>query len=140
MTNHERTIKEQKARIEELEKQLREKQGNLLEKRVTKDLIRIGMSANLKGYHYVRQAIVMVVLEPMMIYSITKLYEHIAEENSTTLTGVERAIRNAIEKAWLQGNIKEQEKMFGYTISPKKGKPTNSEFIAVMAERTRLEL
>lgn len=133
--------KEKETRYDGLEKQIWEKNKKYkVEKMVTEYLIRIGVKSNLKGFQYLKQAISQKVLEPQSVESTTNLYKYIAESNKTTWTRVERAIRDAIEKAWLQGNVEEQQRIFGYTVSKKRGKPTNSEFIAMMLERIKMEL
>lgn len=106
---------------------------------VTKMLHEIGVPAHIKGYLYLRTAILMVVEDMDILNAVTKqLYPDIAKEYDTTDTRVERAIRHAIEVAWERGNIDMIQEMFGYTIQADKGKPTNSEFIALMADRIRL--
>ncbi len=101
----------------------------------------VGVPAHIKGYQYLRDAIMMAVKNIEIINSITKeLYPTIAREYSTTPSRVERAIRHAIEVAWGRGQIETLDKIFGYTISVGKGKPTNSEFIAMVADKLRLEL
>ncbi|MDW7684055.1 MAG: sporulation initiation factor Spo0A C-terminal domain-containing protein, partial [Bacillota bacterium] len=93
----------------------------------------------IKGYHYLREAIMMVVEEVDLLGSVTKvLYPRIAEKFETTSSRVERAIRHAIEVAWSRNNIETIKKFFGYTINTERGKPTNSEFIALVADRLRL--
>ncbi len=100
----------------------------------------LGMPAHIKGYYYGREAILMVVKEPEIISYVTKkLYPTVAKKFDTTPSRVERAIRHAIEVAWERGNIEAQERYFGYTVDSEKGKPTNSEFIAEIAEFIRLE-
>ncbi|MDW7652355.1 MAG: sporulation initiation factor Spo0A C-terminal domain-containing protein, partial [Bacillota bacterium] len=94
---------------------------------------------DIKGYHYLREAIMMVVEEVDLLGSVTKvLYPRIAEKFETTSSRVERAIRHAIEVAWSRNNIETIKKFFGYTINTERGKPTNSEFIALVADRLRL--
>lgn len=110
-----------------------------LEKDVTDMIHEIGVPAHIKGYQYLREAIMMSVEEPAMISSITKiLYPTIAKRFQTTPSRVERAIRHAIEVAWSRGRMETLDAMFGYTIDTGKGKPTNSEFIALIADRIRL--
>ena len=100
----------------------------------------IGIPAHIKGYHYLRDAIIMAVDDMDVLNAITKvLYPTIAKMHQTTASRVERAIRHAIEVAWNKGQIDVLEDMFGYTISAGKGKPTNSEFIALIADKLRLE-
>ena len=103
-----------------------------LEKDVTDMIHEIGVPAHIKGYQYLRE-------DPAMISSITKiLYPTIAKRFQTTPSRVERAIRHAIEVAWSRGRMETLDAMFGYTIDTGKGKPTNSEFIALIADRIRL--
>ena len=110
-----------------------------LEKDVTDMIHEIGVPAHIKGYQYLREAIMMSVEDPVMISSITKiLYPTIAKRFQTTPSRVERAIRHAIEVAWSRGRMETLDAMFGYTIDTGKGKPTNSEFIALIADRIRL--
>jgi two-component system, response regulator, stage 0 sporulation protein A len=112
-----------------------------LEVEVTNIMHEIGVPAHIKGYQYLRDAIMMVVKNLDIINSITKqLYPAIAREYNTTPSRVERAIRHAIEVAWSRGQIEIIDKLFGYTVSVGKGKPTNSEFIAMIADKLRLEL
>ena len=110
-----------------------------LEKEVTDMIHNIGVPAHIKGYQYLRDAIVMAVKDPMMISSITKiLYPTIAKNFQTTPSRVERAIRHAIEVAWSRGKMETLDQLFGYTINTGKGKPTNSEFIALISDKIRL--
>lgn len=112
-----------------------------LEALVTNLIHEVGVPAHIKGYQYLREAIMMVVNDIDVINQITKsLYPQIASKFNTTPSRVERAIRHAIEVAWGRGDQKTVEKIFGYTISASKGKPTNSEFIAMIADKLRLEL
>jgi two-component system response regulator (stage 0 sporulation protein A) len=112
-----------------------------LEALVTNIIHEVGVPAHIKGYQYLREAIVMVVSDIDMINQITKqLYPEIAEKYRTTPSRVERAIRHAIEVAWGRGQQDVVERIFGYTVSAAKGKPTNSEFIAMIADKLRLEL
>ena len=111
-----------------------------LEKDVTDMIHEIGVPAHIKGYQYLRDAIVMSVNDMDMLNSITKiLYPTIAKKYQTTSSRVERAIRHAIEVAWSRGKMDTIDEMFGYTIHNGKGKPTNSEFIALITDRIRLE-
>ena len=111
-----------------------------LEKDVTEIIHEIGVPAHIKGYQYLREAIMMAVEDVEMLNSITKiLYPTIAEKFKTTPSRVERAIRHGIEVAWSRGRSETLESLFGYTISAGKGKPTNSEFIALIADRIRLQ-
>lgn len=110
-----------------------------LEKDVTDMIHEIGVPAHIKGYQYLREAIMMSVEDGEMLNSITKiLYPTIAKKYQTTSSRVERAIRHAIEVAWSRGNMDTLDSFFGYTISVGKGKPTNSEFIALIADKIRL--
>ena len=110
-----------------------------LEEEVTEIMHQIGIPAHIKGYLYLRDAIIMVVENIDLLGSITKiLYPEIAQRFNTTPSRVERAIRHAIEVAWARNNIDVIKKFFGYTIKTEKGKPTNSEFIAMMADHLRL--
>ncbi len=110
-----------------------------LEQDVTNMIHEIGVPAHIKGYQYLREAIMMSVEDSNMISSITKiLYPTIAKRFQTTPSRVERAIRHAIEVAWSRGRMETLDAMFGYTIDTCKGKPTNSEFIALIADRIRL--
>ena len=112
-----------------------------LEALVTNLIHEVGVPAHIKGYQYLREAIMMVIKDIDVINQITKsLYPQIASKFNTTPSRVERAIRHAIEVAWGRGDQKIVEKIFGYTISAAKGKPTNSEFIAMIADKLRLEL
>ena len=112
-----------------------------LEALVTNIIHEVGVPAHIKGYQYLREAIMMVVNDIDVINQITKsLYPKIALKFSTTPSRVERAIRHAIEVAWGRGQQDAVENIFGYTISASKGKPTNSEFIAMIADKLRLEL
>ncbi len=112
-----------------------------LEALVTNIIHEVGVPAHIKGYQYLREAIIMVVNDIDVINQITKsLYPKIAYKFNTTPSRVERAIRHAIEVAWGRGQQEVVEKIFGYTISAAKGKPTNSEFIAMIADKLRLEL
>lgn len=100
----------------------------------------IGVPAHIKGYHYLREAITMVFKDVEILGSITKiLYPKIAEKHNTTPSRVERAIRHAIEVAWGRGNVEAIRNVFGYTVNVGKSKPTNSEFIAMVADKLRLE-
>lgn len=111
-----------------------------LETDVTNMIHEIGVPAHIKGYQYLREAIVMSVNDIDMLNSITKiLYPTIAKEYQTTPSRVERAIRHAIEVAWSRGKMDTIDELFGYTISNGKGKPTNSEFIALIADKIRLD-
>ena len=111
-----------------------------LEKDVTDMIHEIGVPAHIKGYQYLREAIMMSVQDVEMLGSITKvLYPTIAGKFQTTPSRVERAIRHAIEVAWSRGKMETLDGLFGYTINTGKGKPTNSEFIALIADKIRLQ-
>ena len=111
-----------------------------LENQVTDMIHEVGVPAHIKGYQYLRDAIIMVIEEPDMLNSITKiLYPTIAKRNQTTPSRVESAIRHAIEVAWSRGNMDIINSLFSYTVSTGKGKPTNSEFIALIADKIRLQ-
>ncbi len=110
-----------------------------LEVRVTQMIHDVGVPAHIKGYQYIREAIMLATQDEDIINSITKvLYPTLAAKFETTPSRVERAIRHAIEVAWNRGQIEMHEKIFGYTVNSNKGKPTNSEFIAMIADRIRL--
>ena len=117
-----------------------EKTEEDLEADVTEIIHEVGVPAHIKGYQYLRDAIVMSVKDMDMLNSITKvLYPTIAKKYQTTPSRVERAIRHAIEVAWSRGRMDTLDGMFGYTINRGKGKPTNSEFIALITDRIRLD-
>lgn len=107
---------------------------------VTNIIHEMGVPAHIKGYHYLRDAIIMVINEVNLLGAVTKeLYPLIAKKYHTTPSRVERAIRHAIELAWDRGNVEMMNKFFGYTINLERGKPTNSEFIAMIADKLRIE-
>ncbi len=111
-----------------------------IENDVTEIIREIGIPAHIKGYQYIREGIIMAINDMNMLNFITKLlYPSIAKKYKTTSSSVERAIRHAIEVAWGRGKIEVIEEMFGYTVSAGKGKPTNSEFIALIADKLRIE-
>ena len=125
---------------ESLENVMVEKKEHDLEKDVTDIIHEIGVPAHIKGYQYLREAIMLSVEDNEMLSAVTKiLYPAIAKKYHTTSSRVERAIRHAIEVAWNRGNMDILDSMFGYTINVGKGKPTNSEFIALIADRIRLQ-
>ena len=108
---------------------------------VTEILHQIGVPAHIKGYHYLRDSILMAVEDPDIINSVTKrLYPGVAKRYNTTASRVERAIRHAIEVAWDRGDVDILNSYFGYTIHNTRGKPTNSEFIAMISDRLRLHM
>lgn len=111
-----------------------------LEMDVTNILLEIGIPAHIKGYQYIREGIIMSFYDRTMLQYITKsLYPAIAKKYKTTSSSVERTIRHAIEVAWRRGNMEMLEKVFGNTVCAGKGKPTNSEFMALLADKFRLE-
>ncbi|KAB3537396.1 sporulation transcription factor Spo0A [Alkaliphilus pronyensis] len=111
-----------------------------LEADITNIIHEIGVPAHIKGYLYLREAITMVVENMELLSAVTKeLYPNIAKKYNTTASRVERAIRHAIEVAWSRGKVDTIDNLFGYTINTDKGKPTNSEFIAMVADKLRLE-
>lgn len=111
-----------------------------METQVTKVIHQIGVPAHIKGYQYLRTAILMTISDNDIINSVTKiLYPSVAKKYSTTTSRVERAIRHAIEVAWDRGDVDTLNSYFGYTIQNNRGKPTNSEFIAMIADNMRLK-
>ena len=132
--------REIKASYIEIEPENKKDEKNL-EALVTNIIHEVGVPAHIKGYQYLREAIMMVINDIDVINQITKqLYPDIAKKFKTTPSRVERAIRHAIEVAWGRGQNDTVESIFGYTVSAAKGKPTNSEFIAMIADKLRLEL
>lgn len=112
-----------------------------IEFKVTEILHQIGVPAHIKGYHYLRDSIMMSVENPEIINAVTKqLYPSVAKKFSTTSSRVERAIRHAIEVAWDRGDVDILNSYFGYTIHNGRGKPTNSEFIAMISDKLRLQI
>lgn len=112
-----------------------------LETEISYIIRQVGVPAHIKGYNYIRDAITLVLEKPDIISAVTKeLYPSIAKKHNTTSSRVERAIRHSIEVAWQRGNLSLINQIFGATINSSKGKPTNSEFIAIIAEKLRLEL
>ena len=115
--------------------------GPDIETMVTNVIHEIGVPAHIKGYQYLREAIIIAVNDMDVINAVTKvLYPQVAKTFSTTPSRVERAIRHAIEVAWDRGDLDTLQRFFGYTVSNTKGKPTNSEFIALIADRLQLQL
>ena len=111
-----------------------------LESEITNIIHEVGVPAHIKGYMYLREAITMVVNDMELLSAVTKeLYPSIAKKYNTTASRVERAIRHAIEVAWGRGQVEAINKLFGYTVHGEKGKPTNSEFIAIIADKLRLK-
>lgn len=114
--------------------------ANTLEAEITNIIHEIGVPAHIKGYLYLREAIQMVVKDIELLSAVTKeLYPSIAKKFNTTASRVERAIRHAIEVAWSRGQVETINRIFGYTVHNDKGKPTNSEFIAMVADKLRLQ-
>ncbi len=112
-----------------------------LEMEVTDIIHQIGVPAHIKGYQYLRDAIMMAIDDDQIINAVTKrLYPAVAKKHSTTSSRVERAIRHAIEVAWDRGDVDTLTAYFGYTIHNERGKPTNSEFIAMISDKFRLQL
>lgn len=112
-----------------------------LEVEVTRMIHQMGVPAHVKGYQYLRDAIVSVVVEVSLLGAVTKeLYPMIAAKYQTTPSRVERAIRHAIELAWDRGNVDFMNRFFGYTINVDRGKPTNSEFVAMVADKLRMSM
>ena len=112
-----------------------------IEVKVTEILHQIGVPAHIKGYHYLRDSIIMSVEQPSIINAVTKqLYPSVAKKYQTTSSRVERAIRHAIEVAWDRGDVEVLNSYFGYTIQGSRGKPTNSEFIAMISDKLRLQI
>ena len=115
--------------------------GGGIEAMVTNIIHEIGVPAHIKGYQYLREAIIIAVNDMDVINAITKvLYPQVAKTFQTTPSRVERAIRHAIEVAWDRGDLDTLQRFFGYTVSNTKGKPTNSEFIALIADKLQLQL
>ena len=116
-------------------------ENDSLEMMITQTLHRIGVPAHIKGYQYLREAIIMSIEDPESINAVTKLlYPGVAKKYSTTSSRVERAIRHAIEVAWDRGDVEVLNSYFGYSIQSQRGKPTNSEFVAMIADKYRLQL
>ena len=112
---------------------------SMLELTISDIMREIGVPAHIKGYLYLRQAIMLTVNDPDLMHAVTKvLYPTVAKANKTTSSRVERAIRHAIEVAWDRGDVDVLSSYFGYTIQNSRGKPTNSEFIAMIADKLRL--
>ncbi len=112
-----------------------------LESYITEIMLEIGVPAHLKGYYYLRNAIMMTGRDIEVVTSVTKLmYPVIARRFKTTDQKVERAIRNAIEVSWERGNTQTFEKLFGYSVQDRKTRPTNSEYIARIADKVRLDI
>ena len=134
---HIETLVRSKRRAPEL---LRQNAHSDMEAQVTKIIHQIGVPAHIKGYQYLRSAILMTIEDSDVINSVTKvLYPSVAKKYQTTTSRVERAIRHAIEVAWDRGDVDTLNSYFGYTIQNTRGKPTNSEFIAMIADNLRLK-
>lgn len=115
-------------------------QGKSLDEKITAIFLSVGIPAHIKGYHYLREAIRMVYFNPELISRITKeLYPGIAKRFNTTASKVERAIRHAIEVSWTRGKIENINKLFGFNVYGKNDKPTNGEFIALVADKLIIE-
>lgn len=111
-----------------------------VETQVTELILQIGIPAHIKGYHFVRSAIIMAIESPDTINAVTKIvYPTIAKKYQTSSSRVERAIRHAIEVAWDRGDVDTLNSIFGYSVNSSKGKPTNSEFIAMLSDKLRLK-
>lgn len=142
---HIKSVQKYRSRVEQKRVSAYERVETLskesLEAEVTEIIHEVGVPAHIKGYQYLREAIIMSVNDMDMLNSITKiLYPGIAKKFDTTPSRVERAIRHAIEVAWSRGKMDTIDEMFGYTINNGKGKPTNSEFIALITDRIRLQM
>ena len=136
IVNYRRTVESVRHR-----KQLKASERRALEVRITRIFHELGIPAHIKGYQYLRSAIIMAITDADTINSITKvLYPEVAKINDTTASRVERAIRHAIEVAWDRGDVEVLNDFFGYTISNTKGKPTNGEFISMIADKIRLDM
>lgn len=119
----------------------RSSDGTSLEMQVTEIIHQIGVPAHIKGYQYLRDAILLAISDEQIINAVTKrLYPAVAKKHATTSSRVERAIRHAIEVAWDRGDVDVLNTYFGYTIHNERGKPTNSEFIAMISDKFRLQL
>lgn len=128
------------ARNGEIEGYIKEYSEYDMKQDVTNIIHELGIPAHIKGYQYIREGIIMAVEDVNMMNYITKLlYPTIAKKYKTTSSSVERAIRHAIEVAWNRGRIEILEEMFGYSVQGDRGKPTNSEFIALIADKLRLQ-
>lgn len=128
-------------RMDEMREILAQPHEANVEELVTSMIHEIGVPAHIKGYQYLREAIILAVRDMDVINAVTKvLYPQVAETFSTTPSRVERAIRHAIEVAWDRGDLDTLQRFFGYTVSNSKGKPTNSEFIALIADKLQLQI
>ena len=128
-------------KIEPLHRRAETSGSSTLEMRVTEIIHQIGVPAHIKGYQYLRDSILMAIEDEEIINAVTKrLYPAVAKKHGTTSSRVERAIRHAIEVAWDRGDVDVLNSYFGYTIHNGRGKPTNSEFIAMISDKFRLQL
>ncbi|MBE6970700.1 MAG: sporulation transcription factor Spo0A [Ruminococcaceae bacterium] len=135
----EQSLLEQMRKAVAPQEQLLQEPG--LESRITAIIHEIGVPAHIKGYQYLREAIMIAVNDMDVINAVTKvLYPAVAKAFNTTPSRVERAIRHAIEVAWDRGDLETLQHYFGYTVNSAKGKPTNSEFIALIADRLQLQM
>lgn len=133
-------LDEMRSNLIQVKPHIRSKEANI-ESMVTSMIHEIGVPAHIKGYQYLREAIILAVKDMEVINAITKvLYPQVAKTFATTPSRVERAIRHAIEVAWDRGDLETLQRFFGYTVSNTKGKPTNSEFIALIADKLQLQL
>ena len=134
-------VREMTALEGQMRSQVQKRQEANIEAMVTSMIHEIGVPAHIKGYQYLREAIMIAVNDMDVINAITKvLYPQVAKTFATTPSRVERAIRHAIEVAWDRGDLETLQRFFGYTVSNTKGKPTNSEFIALIADKLQLQL
>ena len=134
-------VKETKSQYIDIPQQIDKKSEDGLEALVTNIIHEVGVPAHIKGYLYLRESINMVYNDIELLGSITKvLYPDVAKKYKTTASRVERAIRHAIEVAWSRGKLDTLDELFGYTVSNGKGKPTNSEFIALITDKIRLQM
>ena len=135
-------LKNRKQKTEAVQPEKSSQPDNIpdIEAQVTRIIHQIGVPAHIKGYQYLRTAILLTVKDSDVINSVTKvLYPSVAKKYQTTTSRVERAIRHAIEVAWDRGDVDTLNSYFGYTIQNNRGKPTNSEFIAMIADNLRLK-
>lgn len=136
-----REIRDSRSQSRQTVMSRRQKNEVNMEAMVTSIIHEIGVPAHIKGYQYLREAIMIAVNDMDVINAITKvLYPQVAKTFSTTPSRVERAIRHAIEVAWDRGDLETLQRFFGYTVSNTKGKPTNSEFIALIADKLQLQM
>ncbi len=130
-----------KTKLSELESIAEETTSKKIEKRIAKILTELGFRCNVRGYYYIKNAIMLVLDDTNLLYNITKgLYLSVAEKHETTPSKVERDMRHSIERVWKEGNIELINKIFGYTISKDKGKPSNSEFISQIVNAMQMNL